>query len=400
MTTFFNPVNKSIVLVLITVLLLVSDVYDTLLHYIGRFFFAIFLAHTAGFLYRHLPDLVDQVSLRVPQLAGLGVKILRFRGILGDGDVGLGYDVPPTLGDESLRPTALITGGAMGIGKEMALRCVRLGYHVQIWDVNATAMEETKAALLAEVPRQYKGKVTVTTQRVDVGADAEVRAALVPELRRKVDLLILNAGVVNGQEINDTTDEKVQRLFRVNVFQLFNLTRIFLGDWKQQTSRRQKHIVVIGSIAGYSGAAFLSDYNASKAAANSFAEALAAEIRSFSNISSTLICPYLIDTGMFTGCKPLTMVPFLLPTEVAEHVLNAVKYRRQLVVIPWMFHGLYFLKAILPYFVLSYVDDLLGASTAMRSFSGRKAHAPPATEARPLPTAAEDKDADESKKDV
>ena len=141
----------------------------------------------------------------------------------------------------------------------------------------------------------------------------------------------------------------------------------------------------------------MSDYNASKAAANSFAEALAAEIRPFSNIHSTLICPYLIDTGMFAGCKPLTMVPFLQPTEVAEHVLNAVKYRRQLVVIPWLFHGLYFLKAILPYFVLSYVDDLLGASTAMRNFSGRKGGAPPTEAARPLPPAEEDL---ESKKDV
>ncbi len=321
------------------------------------------------------------------------MRLLRFRGIIGDGDIGLGFDVPPGLKDEALRPTALITGGAMGIGKEMALRCVRLGYNVQIWDVNTAAMEDTRNVLLAEVPPQYKGKVAVTTQCVDVGNDTAVRLAAVPELKKQVDLLILNAGIVNGQEIHETVDEKVQRLFKVNVFQLFNLSRQFIGEWKGQT-QRHKHVVVIGSIAGYAGAAYLSDYNASKAAANSFAEALAAEIRPYPAISSSLICPYLIDTGMFTGCKPLTMVPFLKPAEVAEHVLNAVKYRRQLVVIPWMFHGLYFLKAILPYFALTYIDDFLGASAAMRHFTGRKPAAAPAVTPTPLYST------EETKKDV
>lgn len=69
--------------------------------------------------------------------------------------------------------------------------------------------------------------------------------------------------------------------------------------------RNHGHIVTIASSAGLLGVTGLSDYCASKFAAVGFDESLRNELmaQNKEGIHTTVVCPYLISTGMFDGCS-------------------------------------------------------------------------------------------------
>ena len=69
--------------------------------------------------------------------------------------------------------------------------------------------------------------------------------------------------------------------------------------------RNQGHIVTVSSIAGLFGNTGLVDYCASKFAAVGFNEALSLELTKLGKdgVKTTIVCPYLMNTGMFEGVK-------------------------------------------------------------------------------------------------
>mmetsp|Transcript_39481 Transcript_39481/g.35251 ORF Transcript_39481/g.35251 Transcript_39481/m.35251 type:complete len:95 (-) Transcript_39481:240-524(-) len=92
-------------------------------------------------------------------------------------------------------------------------------------------------------------------------------------------------------------------------------------------AKNKGHIVTIASNAGLVGVCGLADYCASKFGAVGFDESLRMELRKIkSNVKTTCICPYYIDTGMFDGVKtrfPL-LFPILKPNYVARRICNAI----------------------------------------------------------------------------
>lgn len=92
-------------------------------------------------------------------------------------------------------------------------------------------------------------------------------------------------------------------------------------------NRNRGHIVTIASIAGWIGVNGLSDYCASKFGAVGFNESLRFELRAMkSNVKSTCICPYFINTGMFNGVR--SKIPLLLPimTESNAYIYVRICY--------------------------------------------------------------------------
>lgn len=75
---------------------------------------------------------------------------------------------------------------------------------------------------------------------------------------------------------------------------------------------KKGHIVTVASMAGIVGVAGLADYCASKFGAVGFDESLRMELNGLkSNVKTTCICPFFIDTGMFEGVK--SKYHFFLP---------------------------------------------------------------------------------------
>ena len=70
-------------------------------------------------------------------------------------------------------------------------------------------------------------------------------------------------------------------------------------------SRNHGHVVTVASSAGLLGVTGLADYCASKFSAVGFEESLRFELQALGKegVHTTLVCPYLVSTGMFDGCQ-------------------------------------------------------------------------------------------------
>lgn len=269
----------------------------------------------------------------------------------------------------------LVTGGARGMGLEIARLAASKGADTAIWDVDERRLPE----VLTTVRDAVRGpEQRVATAAVDVSDRAAVMAAA-RELEADfgpVDLLVNNAGVVSGKPLLDLAPEAIERTFRVNALALFWTTQAFLPGMIQ---RGRGHLVTLASAAGLLGAPGMSDYSASKYAAVGYHEALRAELRRRApGIGTTLVCPYFVDTGMFAGVR--TRFPFLLPIlrpeAVAAAVARGVEQNRRVVILPWFVHSLKLIR-LLPAAWLDPIAAFFGIHSAMDSFTGRPTPSPP-----------------------
>lgn len=255
----------------------------------------------------------------------------------------------------------LVTGGASGIGRLMALGAAARGARVTVWDLDGERAEQVRDRI-----RSLGG--TAEAAGVDVTDRARIRAAA--EAAGPVDILINDAGVVTGKPLLECSDEAIERTFAVNTLSQFWVTRAFLPG---MLARDRGTVVTIASAAGLVGVARQTDYSASKFAAFGFSESLRAELRKRgSRVSTLVVCPFYIDTGMFAGVR--TRFPHLLPIlredAVARAVLDAIaRGRRQLIMPPFV--RMLPLVRMLPATAFDRVVDFFGVNETMDRFIGR-----------------------------
>jgi all-trans-retinol dehydrogenase (NAD+) len=259
----------------------------------------------------------------------------------------------------------LITGGASGIGKLMALDFARRGGRVLIWDLNPQALEQTEKEARAE-GLAISGMVCDVSDREAVYKAA--RALM--EKYGPLEILVNNAGVVSGKTLLETPDEKIIRSINVNALALFWTVKAFLPAMIKQNSG---HIVTIASAGGIIGVKGLVDYCAGKFAAVGFDESLRMELQGGkSRVRTTVVCPFYIDTGMFEGVKtrfPL-MLPILKSDYAAKRIVRAVLKNKKRLVMPGIVLAVSLLR-IFPPGLLDFFANFLGISSSMNEFKGR-----------------------------
>ena len=173
--------------------------------------------------------------------------------------------------------TALVTGGASGIGEQIARIFTAAGARVIILDV-----DRAKAgALSAQLP----GSQVIIA---DITNEDAMRAAFagVPQL----DILINNAGIGMVGDVTETELPDFQRLFRVNVEGLFLVTKHALP----RLLASHGSIVNIGSVAGLIGVRKRFAYCATKGAVVAMTRQLAVDYPK--EIRVNCICPGTVDT--------------------------------------------------------------------------------------------------------
>src|SRR5438552_11651357 len=152
--------------------------------------------------------------------------------------------------------TAVITGGAAGIGLAIAQRLIASGGRVSVWDRDAAALDKAKAHLTADID----------TRVVDVADAASVDAAAraAASALGGIDALVCSAGITGPNTTTwDYPIEEWRRVFDVNVHGLFYCNRAIVPLMQQRDYGR---IVNIASVAGKEGNANAPAYSASKAA--------------------------------------------------------------------------------------------------------------------------------------
>eukprot|EP01089_Gocevia_fonbrunei_P023542 TRINITY_DN9996_c0_g1_i3.p1 TRINITY_DN9996_c0_g1~~TRINITY_DN9996_c0_g1_i3.p1 ORF type:complete len:154 (-),score=27.01 TRINITY_DN9996_c0_g1_i3:114-575(-) len=140
------------------------------------------------------------------------------------------------------------------------------------------------------------------------------------------------------------------------------------------------HIVTISSVLGTAGGNKLSEYSSSKFGSFGLAESLRLELLDQypdGKVNTTIICPYLIDTGMFEGIKqnipPFVkmFLPPLKPVEVATRILLSIHRNEPVVFMPDFFWSNFLLRVLFPPRVVDSLQQKTGALSAMNHFVGR-----------------------------
>ncbi|XP_029724798.2 17-beta-hydroxysteroid dehydrogenase 13 [Aedes albopictus] len=185
----------------------------------------------------------------------------------------------------------LITGGAGGLGREMAIKLANQGCNIIIVDVNLKLAEQTCEEL--------RGKnVSTYAFRADVSSYDEVRALMDTVYREigPIDILINNAGLIHFTFLQDSTVEDIHRLIDVNVKGYIWTTKVVLD---RMMERKRGHIVAISSLSGVHAFPWAVVYSTSKFAVNGFMAAMTEQLRlqGFADqIQTTCVCPYYIAT--------------------------------------------------------------------------------------------------------
>lgn len=183
--------------------------------------------------------------------------------------------------------TAVITGGARGIGRGIGERLSREGVRVAVWDLDPGQFDQADS--------DYKPTLL---QTADVTSAPSVRAALdaTLDVLGHVDILVNNAGI-NGPvaPVWEYDPAAWQRVLDTNLTGVFNTCRTVAPHMR---GRGHGRIVNIASMAGKDGNPYIAAYSAAKAGVIGFTKALAKELIT-DGVAVNAVAPVITETELF-----------------------------------------------------------------------------------------------------
>jgi len=217
--------------------------------------------------------------------------------------------------------TALITGGASGIGKATVLAFAQAGAHVICADIN-----EAKAAEVAKEAADGGFKVDVAI--LDMADPKSVRRSAADVIARfqKVDVLVNAAGWNDIQPFMDNAPDYMDRVIAINLGGPIHLTQALLPP---MIAAGKGKIVNIASDAGRVGSGGETVYAGAKGGLIAFTKSLAREVARYA-INVNCVCPGPTDTPMLATrseklreafVKAIPFRRFAKPQEIADAVL-------------------------------------------------------------------------------
>ena len=195
-------------------------------------------------------------------------------------------------------PTALITGGARGIGRAVVERLARDGWNVAFTYVTSTDLPDGLA---------LQGDVR----------DAARNAAIVDEVIAKfgsLDALVNNAGIRRDALLYNMSDDEWRDVLQTNLDGAMSMTKAALTPMMKQ---RRGAIVNVASLSGLHGVVGQTNYAAAKGALIAMTKSLAREVAR-SGIRVNCVAPGLVDTDMIAT----------LDAEVKKEMIRAIPMRR------------------------------------------------------------------------
>ncbi|MFA5090929.1 MAG: 3-oxoacyl-[acyl-carrier-protein] reductase [Candidatus Omnitrophota bacterium] len=184
---------------------------------------------------------------------------------------------------------ALVTGGARGIGRQIALAFAREGSDMVIWDVNMKEAGETGQEIEA------LGRKCLALE-VDITDHVKVAEAVnkILDKFKKVDILVNNAGITKDNLLLRMSEAEWDAVLNVNLKGAFNCAKAVS---RVMIKQRCGKIINIASIIGIIGNPGQANYSASKAGIIAFTKTAAKELAS-RNINVNAVAPGFIQTEM------------------------------------------------------------------------------------------------------
>ncbi len=268
------------------------------------------------------------------------------------------------------RHTAIVTGGAGGIGRAAVLRLLDLGAKVAVWDFNREALHQFR--------EECSGKgYSIHTELCDVTDAEAVESSLNASVQALggLSILVNNAGYVAKGFFEDRDFELWSRTMLVNVEALMRLSYLALPHLKKQP---RSHIINISSAAGVIGTAGLTAYSAAKWAVWGFSESLRQEMHvlGVKTLHIGTIHPVYLKTGMFEGSNIPGLGGLIVPgvrshDHVARAIITSIRRRRNRRMLPRSVSLAIFFRAVLPDALFQSFLRFLNIHRSMDSFQGK-----------------------------
>jgi all-trans-retinol dehydrogenase (NAD+) len=190
----------------------------------------------------------------------------------------------------------IVTGGARGLGRLIALDFAKEGADVAIADLREGDLKNTAKEIEALGVECHAMIVDLSLRENCYKMIDEVE-----ERFGKIDVLVNNAGVVWNRDVVDMEDEWIQKTIDVNLMAPVWATKKAL---KKMIERKSGTIVTISSIAGKVASPAMNIYSSSKFGLIGFFDALRHELRKAgTGVRVVVVCPGYMDTKMFVGAK-------------------------------------------------------------------------------------------------
>lgn len=215
--------------------------------------------------------------------------------------------------------TAMVTGGASGIGKATVLELARCGAHVICADINA----EKGAELAKEA-----GNQAVEFAAIDLADSSSARRCAAEVLGRhsRVDILVNAAGWNDIQPFMENQPDYMDRVLAINLGGMLHLTQALLPPMIAAGAGK---IVNVSSDAGRVGSSGETTYAAAKGGVIAFTKSLAREVARYA-INVNCVCPGPTDTPMLQSrpdklkeafVRAIPFKRFAKPQEIADAIL-------------------------------------------------------------------------------
>jgi NAD(P)-dependent dehydrogenase (short-subunit alcohol dehydrogenase family) len=252
--------------------------------------------------------------------------------------------------------TAIVTGTASGLGRAIAVRLARDGWHLALADVNGEGNRETLALV-------ESAGGTGRIEQLDV-ADAEGWQSMIARLRAdwpRLDLLVNNAGVASSGHVGEHTLEDWHWMVEINLFGVIHGCHFALPWLKANPNGG--HIVNVASVAAVMCAPSMAAYNVTKAGVVALSETLHGELLT-SSVRVTVVCPGFVETNLLEkaryrsqamreySARAMKSSP-LSAARLANDVVRAMRKKRLYVFLPAMARRQWWFKRLVPQFYLN-----------------------------------------------
>jgi len=207
--------------------------------------------------------------------------------------------------------TAVVTGGARGIGRAIAVELAARGAQVV---VNYNSSPEKAEEVVAEITANGGKALAVKADVSDFKQAGELIQATLDAFGG-IDILVNNAGITRDKLILMMSEEDFDIVQKINLKGTFNCCKAAV---KAMLRKRNGRIINITSVSGQIGNPGQTNYSASKAGQIGFTKSLAREV-AVKNITVNAIAAGYVDTDIWKG----------VPEEAQASLLNMIPLKRK-----------------------------------------------------------------------